>query len=259
MLITESGHLKYLLKDDDKPGKGNQVHDFFNPLSPLYVGNLPTVTHAIASHSYFTTSPLSQAIALRNTLKDSISNIKDLAYWQSEYCILGDNAGEINGSKKDTGMNAALYVARVINTDLAEADAASWQWWTAISAYDYKDGLIYIDKNKSDGNYYDSKMLWALGNYSRFVRPGMKRIAADFAPVKDVYISGFINNNKQLVWILVNAGNTEQTVSFSDADASHQHKGMVFYKTDSNEDLGKHAVAGTQVQLPAQSIITVIL
>src|SRR3954465_4200961 len=33
LLITESGHLKYLLKDDDKPGKGNQVYDLFNPLS----------------------------------------------------------------------------------------------------------------------------------------------------------------------------------------------------------------------------------
>jgi O-glycosyl hydrolase len=259
LLITESGDLKYLLKDSDKPGKGNQVRDFFSPLSPLYVGNLPTLTHAVASHSYFTTSPLPHAVALRNTLKDSISEYKDLAYWQSEYCILGDNAGEINGSKRDIGMNAALYIARVINTDLTEADAASWEWWTAISAYDYKDGLIYIDKNKTDGNYYSSKMLWALGNYSRFVRPGMKRIQANFTPVKDLYVSGFIKSNKQLVWVLVNAGNTEQTVSFSDADAAHQHKRMVVYKTDSSEDLGKHVVTGTQLQLPAQSIITVIL
>ena len=260
LLITESGQLNYLLSRNDKPGKDRQVYDFFNPVSQLYVGNLPLVAHAIASHSYFTTSPLANAVALRNAVRDSINNYKGLEYWQSEYCILGDNAGEINGNKRDTGMTAALYVARVIHTDLTEGNAAAWQWWTAISAYNYKDGLIYIDKNKKDGNYHDSKMLWALGNYSRFVRPGMQRIQAGFPPVKDVYISGFINDaNKQLVWVLVNAGNLEQTVSFANSNASHSYKKITFYKTDTDENLGKHATSGRQLTLPAQSVVTVVM
>ncbi|TKK65312.1 xylanase [Ilyomonas limi] len=260
LLITESGQLKYLLPADDKKDKDNQVHDFFNPIAPAYIGNLPNVSRTIASHSYFTTSPFAEAIALRMQVKDSVAQIKKLDFWQSEYCILGDNAGEINGNKKDLGMNAALYVAKVIYEDLVAANASAWQWWTAISAYDYKDGLIYIDKSKTGGNFSDSKMLWAMGNYSRFIRPGMKRIAADFTPVKEVYVSGFISKDKkQLVWVLVNAGNTAQTVSFDDADVSHQHRRMVLYKTDSSENLGKHATVATQLQLPAQSVITVTM
>lgn len=259
LLISESGHLKYLLKDDDKPERGKQIHEFFNSSSPLYIGNLPMVAPVVASHSYFSTSPLTQAVALRNAVKNTIKNYKDLEYWQSEYCILGDNAGEIKGNKRDTGMAAALYIARVINTDLTTADAAAWQWWTALSAYDYKDGLVYMDKNETNGNYYDSKMLWVLGNYSRFVRPGMKRIEASFTPAKDVYISGFINpDNKQLVWVLVNAGSIAQTIAFDDDNTSQQHRQMIFYKTDNVENLGKHEVEGTHVTLPAQSVLTVI-
>jgi len=257
LLITESGQLTYLLPANDKQDKDNQIHDFFNPTSSTYIGNLPNVSQTIASHSYFTTSPFADAVALRTEVKDSIDRYKGLEYWQSEYCILGDNAGEINGNKKDIGMGSALYVAKVMYEDLVAANASAWQWWTAISAYNYKDGLIYIDKNKSDGNFSDSKMLWAMGNYSRFIRPGMKKIEVNVAPVQDVYVSGFINENtKQLVCVLVNAGNTAQTISF---DASHQHKRMVFYKTDSSENLVKHETIGTPLQLPAQSIITVIM
>ena len=35
---------------------------------------------------------------------------------------------------------------------------------------------MYVDKNKIDGEFSDSKLLWALGNYSRFIRPEAKRI-----------------------------------------------------------------------------------
>lgn len=89
----------------------------------------------------------------------------------SEYCILGDSL--MKGEKRDLGMAPALFIARLIHHDLVLSNATSWQWWLGISASDYKDGLVYIDKNKTDGQVYDSKMLWALGNYSRFVSPGV--------------------------------------------------------------------------------------
>ena len=196
----------------------------------------------------------------RNKIRDIVAAVPGLAYWQSEYCILGDNAGEIDGGKKDTGMTAALYIAKVVSTDLTAANAAAWQWWIAISGYDYKDGLIYVDKNNTNGNYHDSKMMWALGNFSRFVRPGMKRIQASIADLKDVYVSGFAGNpNKELVFVLVNAGNAEQLISLKDISRLHQYKKAVYYKTDSSESLGKHALAGDLLNLPAQSVLTIVL
>lgn len=260
LMIAESGQLDYLLTASDKPDKDSQLNDFFNIASPLYVGNLPLVSRTIAAHSYFTTSPLSKAIALRTKIRDSISQIKDLGYWQSEYCILGDNAGEINGNKKDLGMDAALYVAKVIHQDLSFANAAAWQWWTAISAYDYKDGLVYVEKKEDDGSLSDSKMLWALGNYSRFVRPGMQRIALKMHTVKDVYLSAYKDNKmKTLVCVMVNETNENQTISFQMRKNANGHKGITYYTTDATENLAKHKARSNEIILPAKSIVTAVL
>ncbi len=205
LVIAEAGSIDYLYSKSSKSVKGNQVNDFFEPSSVNYIGNLRNVKKTIAAHSYFTTSPLAQAVNMRKTLAESVSKITNLSYWQSEYCILGDNAGEIDGAKRDTGMDAALYLATVIYTDLTAANASAWQWWTALSPYDYKDGLIYIDKNKSDGNFYTSKMLWVLGNYSRFVRPGAVRVSASIATdsTRPVLLSAF-KNGKDFTAVIIN-------------------------------------------------------
>ncbi|MEP7106467.1 MAG: glycoside hydrolase [Ferruginibacter sp.] len=260
LLITESGQLNYLLTATDKHEKDNQVDDFFNIASPLYVGDLPFVSRTIAAHSYFTTSPISSAIAIRTKINDSISQIKDLGFWQSEYCILGDNAGEINGKKKDLGIGAALYVAKVIYEDLSAANAAAWQWWTAISAYDYKDGLIYVEKKENDGGFSDSKMLWALGNYSRFVRPGMQRIALKMPTVRDLYLSAYMDTRiKQLVCVLVNESAHKKTVRFEKTKNAGGFNNITFYVTDAFTNLAKNEVRGGKIMVPAKSIVTAIL
>lgn len=247
ILIAEAGSINYLFKAGDKPGKGNQIDDFFKPGSPNYIGNLQNVSKTIAGHSYFTTSPSASAVQVRKVLADSVAAIPGLNFWQSEYCILGDNAGEINGSKRDLGIEAALYLAKVIHTDLTSANAAAWQWWTAISAYDYKDGLIYVDKNKTDGNYYVSKMLWALGNYSRFIRPGAIRVDATVTSQqtlnKPLMVSAFknggnfiaviINNNTDKVWVNLNTGTAKVVLTKS-------------YTTSSTAELKAERISGTK-------------
>jgi hypothetical protein len=84
-----------------------------------------------------------------------------------------------NGHRRDLGMDTALNVARLMHVDLTVANAAGWSWWLALSPYDYKDGLIYTDWKKpgDSESVIESKLLWAFGNFSRFVRPGMTRVA----------------------------------------------------------------------------------
>ncbi len=258
LLIAESGDLKYLLTARGKKNKDAQIHDFFNPASAYFVGNLPNVARAIASHSYFTTSPFTAGIALRKQVKDSIAKINSLEYWQSEYCILGDNNGEINGDKKDLGMTAALYVAKVMYEDLAMGDAAAWQWWTAISAYNYKDGLIYIDKSETDGNFSDSKMLWAMGNYSRFVRPGMQRINVDVAS-EGLLASGYKDARKgTIVFIFVNESTEEKLVG-ADKESNLSNKKISTYTTSATASLAKSSTIFNKLLIPAKSIVTVVV
>ena len=260
LLIPEAGHLKYFQTNSDKPGKDNQVNVFFNSLSPHFVGDLPSVHRSIALHSYFSTSPYDSAVVLRTQLRDSIAAIKGLEFWQTEYCILGDNAGEIDGNKKDLSMNAALYVSRVIHQDLSIANATAWQWWLAVSPYDYKDGLIYIDKNKTDGDYHDSKILWALGNYSRFVRPGMKRIETK-SNSKDLLVSAFKDmNSNQVVMVIVNSSATEKPVAIKKGKAfSSEDNMIVTYTTDASRNLKKNTIKTSGLVVPPRSVVSVIL
>jgi len=257
LLVTESGGIQYLLAWTDKNDKDEQVHDFFAPASDLYIGNLSNVQNAIATHSYFSTSPYDRAIGYRSMIKDSISKIKGLEYWQSEYCILGDNNGEIDGGKRDLGITPALYIAKAIQEDLVYANSAVWQWWTAISAYDYKDGLVYIDKGEKDGNYYDSKMLWALGNYSRFIRPGMKRIKSE-ATADGLYGSAYTDATKQkLVLVFVNEGENGKPVTLNSKSIS-SNKQVITYTTSATQSLEKNVVDINSLSIPAKSIVTVL-
>jgi len=165
-------------------------------------------------------------------------------------------------------MLTALYVARVIFTDLVLANASAWQWWLGVSPYDYKDGLVYTDYNKFDGNTYDSKTLWALGHFSRFVRPGMKRISIarnDFrqaeATLESAMATAFVSEDDSTFTMVV--------INFSEAsipielklDGLPEYNGLRLYLTDalSDNNLADQGAfkVGDRYMIPPRSVVTV--
>ncbi|MCE6992803.1 glycoside hydrolase [Dyadobacter sp. CY323] len=257
--VSEAGQIDYLTSDFNKQGRGNQVNAFFKQTSPDYIGNLSNVTKAISAHSYFTTSPYGTAAKKRLDLAVAMKAVPGLQYWMSEYCILGDNEGEIKGNGKDLGIDAALYVAKVIHNDLVNANASAWHWWTSISAYNYKDGLIYIDKNKTDGAYQSSKILWALGNYSRFVRPGATRVdVATSAEDNGLLVSSYRNANNQLVTVIVNEQQTKAEIEIK--PQSFKLSNLKIYKTSADADLKPVSIksGSNLVSVDERSVLTII-
>lgn len=272
LTIAEAAQLNYLSQANtnrSRVSQDNVINAFFRPDSPDYVGNLPNVEKLVSGHSYFTTSPVKELHTVRQQLADTLRKT-GVGFWQSEYCVLGDNAGEINGGGRDLGMTTALYVARVIHTDLTMANAASWQWWLALSANNYKDGLIYLEnegkmgenaKNQLDGDVLASKTMWVLGNYARFVRPGMIRIAAETtlpeaspqSPLASAYRSA---DGRQLVVVLVNPGN-DRNVSLEGVN-SNRYK-MSAYETTGTADLHKRNIVPGSLLLSARSVTTIVL
>jgi len=209
--LTEAGAIDYLTGKKDKyQNRSDQIESFFSPESPNYLANLKSVAPKVAAHSYFTTWNILKLKNERERIADKLRKYPLLEYWMSEYCILENNE-EIKGKGKDLGMQTALYVARVIHADLTIANASAWHWWLSISPYDFKDGLIYIDKDTANGSFSDSKLLWALGNYSRFIRPGAKRVLVDYdgynqeKNLKDgVLVSAFKNTDMSIVVVVIN-------------------------------------------------------
>ena len=181
----------------------------------------------------------------------------------SEYCILGDNGGEIEGSGRDLGIDPALYMARVIHNDLVVANATAWHWWLAVSPYNYKDGLVYIDKEKANGRYYDSKLLWALGNYSRFIRPGAVRIAAQSPELGEaaspLLFSAYNHSqDRQIVSVIINSGTAPASVQLAFNDL--QVKNLRLYQTSKDDNLkaGQEVAAGSHFTIPPRTITTVV-
>ena len=261
--VAEAGKINYLYSQADKVGRGDQIETFFGTDSPNYIGALAHVSRSISAHSYFTTSPYESAVKQRESLNSALKKIDGLSYWMSEYCILGDNEGEIKGNGRDLGIDPALYIARVIHNDLTVANASAWHWWLAISPYNYKDGLIYIDKQKEDGDFYESKMLWALGNYSRFIRPGFQRISVEInkhqAQDPELLMSAYQAPDKsETVLVIVNAGAKAVKMSLTEEERPKSVKGL--YITSESMSLASQEMNELEnlYTIPARSIVSIV-
>lgn len=268
IIVTESGKLDYLFKEGtDKPGRDNQIEELFNPKSSNFIGNSKHVPHLIAGHAYWTTIPVTTMIGKRKELHTALQK-KNLKYWQTEVCLMEDVPGIGNGHGRDLTMKTALYFARLIYYDMVISNASAWQWWLAISNGDYKDGLIFVmpQNCKTDGTYTDSKLLWTLGNYSRFLRPGTMRVDVS-APGKNIQdpeglmISVYHNTKaKQIVIVAVNYSAIAEKVKFEVADevitgirpyvtSDKPGDDLRPYKPFTNED---------SAEIPARSVVTFV-
>jgi O-glycosyl hydrolase len=281
VVIGEAGSLDFLYAGN-KAGRDHQIDDFFRPASANSVAGLPNVANLISGHSYFTTFPNQKLISTRRQLAATLASAPGSpAFWQSEFCVL-ENTDEIGGGwNRDLTMNTALYVARVIHFDLTLANARSWQWWTALSEYNYKDGLVFIDNGNSgingpnhpdaeplkyDGFVRESKLLWALGNYSRFIRPGMVRIKAGFTlpetdeeQAKNLMFSAYKDPaGKRLVLVFVNYSEKEKklTIGNPGKELKLAKNTADAYTTSKSASLQKSVINVEKIAVPPRSVMT---
>lgn len=281
IVVSEAASLKYLYAGD-KPDRDHQADDFFKPGSSNYIANLPNVANLISAHSYWTSYPNQTLISTRQQLGATLNALPGTpGYWQSEFCIL-ENTDVGGGWNRDLTINTALYVARVIHHDLTLANARSWQWWTALSEYDYKDGLIFLDNGnngingpshpdaeilKYDGFYRESKLLWALGNYSRFVRPGMVRVKAGFTlPKSEDYqaqnLMFSVYKEKQqnnLFMVFINYSSVDKKITIGNLNNGLNLEGtrLDAYVTSESKSLKKESMDLNKMIIPARSVVTV--
>tara|TARA_R110002096_G_scaffold146733_1_gene305511 strand:- start:31304 stop:32803 length:1500 start_codon:yes stop_codon:yes gene_type:complete len=269
LTLAEAADLRWLYSEFNKSKRGNQIEYFFGESGT--VKEYPHVKNVISGHSYFTTWPVDSLISIRQKLNDKLQE-HDVDYWQSEFCIL-ENTDDIGGGRKrDLGMDTALYVARVIHADITLANASSWQWWTALTNADYKDGLIYLDTGnqrdlfnldnmKSDGNFHDSKLLWAFGNYSRFIRPGMTRVKINLndedktliESYKNLMLSAYVDEKtSKLVIVAINYGSENQTIDFSEYEIDSK------FETSQDKNLEFEKIINKKITIKGRTINTLI-
>ncbi len=284
IVIPEAAELQFLYGRNLKPGRQNQIDDFFNPSSDNYIGDLPNLKKSVLGHSYFTTNENKKLIDIRRSLAQKLENYNgELNYWQSEFCILERHDDIGAGWERDLGMPTALYVARVIHHDITVANATLWSWWTALSQFDFKDGLIHLDNGndgirgpenpesellKENGFFRETKLLWALGNYSLFVRPGMKRIyvesvttLSEAEQADNFMVSGYLNTtDNTLVLVMVNYSNEAKKVNIDNLETSFEISDNRFdaYTTSNEGSLTRSVVLTDHIEVGPRSVITLV-
>lgn len=261
LVVGEAGQWDYLFNKNEQ-GCGDQINQFFTPLAPAYIGGLPAVANIISGHSYFTTCPDTAAVRTREQVRAAAARVRSLQVWQTEFGILGNICNQYNGAPRNTGIEYGLYVAKVMHQDLTIANVSSWQWWLAMAPYDYSDALVYINAPsgkidvpscKSDGVVSDSKQLWVMGNFARFVRPGMKRIAATLSGSADGVLVSAYKDAKKVVLVLINPERRAKVIQLRGLD----DQWLDVYTTDHLQNLKRSAARAGEILLPAQSVVTV--
>lgn len=205
---------------------------------------------AIDNHSYW-----SDAAAKKQFASSFMKKYPDMKIRASEWCEM------VNG--KDTTIDSAINLAIEMHEDLTILDAVSWQYWIAVSCYDYRDGLLYVDLNTHKVTI--PKRFYAMGNYSRFIDPGYVRIDASLKQ-NNVYTSAYkgVNENgeEELVMVFVNNNTSSVNINFDGIDTSAYNR-MSVNVTSKGFSLAERFygefTADSCVELPSRSIVTVVI
>lgn len=263
----------------------NQINAFWNSGQSNYVGNLPSVAPIAAAHSYWTFGTNYELQNARTSAWNAAQN-RNLKIWQTEWSLL-DNAPSSKTGFPEGGYDAAthtdiaLFMAKVIQCDLVYANVSSWSYWTALAQeqWGHKNRFYLIRVNASGdtgtesygdltkgGSVTDDMSLWALGNFSLFIRPGYQRIGMSGADeINGLLGSSYVSpDGKKLVMVIVNTGTDARTISL--AANGRDLKGYTInkYVTDKGHRLRRELTLdptydGAAVSLTARSITTITL
>lgn len=280
IVVGEAAAFEYLYKTvSGKENRSNQLDYFFGVNSAKNITALSNVKKTISGHSYWQAWPLRELISSRESIAKKANMVPGLSVWSSEYCIL-ENPGTAElpggaGSGRDLGMQTALWVARIISTDISIGGVTSWQWWTAVSRGDYKDGLVHVDdgltKGAGDANYckYDgtvreTKILWAFGNFSFFVKPGMKRVQIpnldNATATTDVMVTAYKDEaTKKLVIVAVNISNSARVYNLNLSGGTLVNNSLTPYTTSEGMSLKKGTdVVASNFEIPSKAVVTYV-
>jgi len=267
VIIPEGAMLNHLT--DSNVVASNQILKFWNPQSPFYMGRFGHVFRGVAGHSYFTEVGDEALISFREKLAAMTAQC-GLEYWQSEYCLLGEGYKE--DAQNRSSFDCGMFLAKVIHHDLTVGNATVWHYWNVFEPGNNKADTRYFlfgiqpSADWSDGTFDISGNYYALGHYSRFVRPGMQRIAVECSDhlstlkaASSLMVSAFINpQTNQLVIVCINYANSDMVINLNGGQ-DPQHVIFKQYVTNAQNHLKCEGITrGSKILLTGRSISTFV-
>ncbi|NEC86597.1 hypothetical protein G3I71_12395 [Streptomyces sp. SID12501] len=172
--------------------------------------------------------------------------------WMSEW---SPNGTTWNENWDDGSGYDGFTVATAVHDALTLGNTSGYVYWYGASTGATR-GLIQMDGD----NYHVSKRLWAIANYSRFIRPGATRVAAT-TPDTNLKLSAFRNTDGTLTVVALNASTSAQQVSYSLQNTGITTGTATPYLTNGSNNMAQQAavaVSGSALTatVPARSLVT---
>ncbi|MGW1557347.1 glycoside hydrolase [Streptomyces sp. NPDC002144] len=193
--------------------------------------------------------------------------------WATEICCFGKGSTGWN-QEYDPSIDNALLMSRIIYKDFATAHDSAFQWWVALASgygssptekndVGWNDGLVYYDPDyATNGNQslYFTKRYYALGQYSKFVRPGSVAHNVTGAP-DGVEVSSYDSGGK---WVVVvnnhNSADTPLSLHFNSKAPVRAAQAVRTSATENWAKVARPSVSGGTVSatLAARSVTTYV-
>jgi len=278
ILIPEAGALTCLYAGTSSRGN-KQIEAFWKRGSTTYIGNLTSLAPVAAGHSYWTVGSDELLREVREKARDEAAKY-GLEVMQTEWSMLDDppstSVGFPTNYANASKMSISLYMAKLIQCDLTFGNMTAWSYWTAFAqeAWGHKNRFHLIRVNtkgdtgeestgdlKNGGTLTADKNLWVLGNFSRFIRPGYKRVKLEGADdMSSLLGSAWLSpDGNEVVTVLENMSYSRRKVDVS--MLSGEASEFRTYVTDRSRNLKLDTSLQDlhNMELPPRSVVTVVV
>jgi glucuronoarabinoxylan endo-1,4-beta-xylanase len=172
--------------------------------------------------------PFLNIIAAHQYAGVSAPGTADRPIWQTEMSSL---------DAFDPSIDNALIVAQEIHDAIVTGNAGAWHYWWLIGKNPDNEGLIGYNRNTQL-----TKRLYALGNFSKFVRPGFVRVGTGGGP-DGMSVSAY-QDPATNAFVVVAVNNSGSAVSLGVDVPGSSAATVTPWVTSSSEDLLQYAPIG---------------
>ncbi len=273
ILLAECDRWLYFTDQDTWQWSGADMADsYWNPSSSAYIGDLKHFKPLIGAHSYWTDTSWDEMRTVRASVARKAAQY-GAEVWQTEWCMLGDehSRDEYSGHGTASDLERALYMTRIIHNDMTVANCSSWSYWVALDQrLQHGDRwlLVYLDMvggtNGSvfdgEGSFAPAHTLWALGNYSLFVRPGFRRVDLSTAENRNFFGSAYLSpDGKRLVAVYTNYSEKPVRINVALNGLATAPASVRSYTTSADKSLEEAAIdTAAEILLDPQSVTTFV-
>lgn len=185
-------------------------------------------------------------------------------FWETEW-----SQENMKGDVPDPSMTSAIDLVKHMHDHLTVANMNAWNWWAlyitadALASGDtakvrQNPALVQPDKDMTKS--YMFKRGWSFGHWSRFVRPGFRRVGATDHPNPGVLVEAYRDDGSHVVLTAINTTAEPVTQKFVISGGSFGT--LTPWVTSPADDFAAKpsidAGDGFTFELPAQSVVTFV-